>query len=661
MANRIINAPGVDVFERQVPPAIEGVSAEVAGFVGIAERGPDDLSLLATSFPEFTRLYGSFFEGNFLAYAARDFFLRGGRFLYVGRVVGAGAAKASGDIDGFEDSNPTLNVTARWKGEWANNIEIFVPSQSTTLTAGAASGTDELTVTSVGGFQPGDYIKVDDGSVQEYFYVVAVDVATKKLRLHTAIVVVAGFAAGTVVTTTSKHRARTTLRAAYTQGSGMLVLNNTSSLKIGDLIVFYSGTLASHVLVEARVTAVNGYNVQITELNTDIAGAATTVAVDAFCTTLAFNLSVVEGGNVVEVHEYLSLETENKADYVDNRLTGETNPSIYVDAADAGHAAGAFRASIYPTSDILVPSGGLDGVAPTDADYLGTNTLVPNIHGLKMFDVVDAISMIAIPGVTTAAVLKGLNEYVVDRGDSIAIMDAPQAADSIEELKDFRLNTLGVDSSYAALYAPWEIEQDPEIADQTLQLPPSGRIAGIYADVSNTRGVNKAPANELMGDEVIGLVANFSRLDQEQVNELGINLIRIFPGRQIRVYGARTLTGLRDGRQFVSTRRFLNYVKESVQEYAERFVFEPISESLWNEIAGAINQFLRRLWLGGQLFPSTNFQQAAYVKVDRETNPDSVVNAGKVKGVVGVRPAPPAEQIIFEFALFSGGGSTAEL
>jgi len=80
-------SPGVYVEEIAGPRAIEGVSTSTAGFVGMAERGPEGPQFI-TSFLEFQRWYGGYIPDlSYLAYAVQGFFDNGGQRCYISRVV----------------------------------------------------------------------------------------------------------------------------------------------------------------------------------------------------------------------------------------------------------------------------------------------------------------------------------------------------------------------------------------------------------------------------------------------------------------------------------------------------------------------------------------------------------------------------------------------
>lgn len=100
-------APGVYVEEVDTgSKPIEGVSTSTSGFVGLTVRGSTKgLPVLVTSFPDFVRKFGGYlgelklppaFQGHtYLPYAVDGFFTNGGKRLYIMRVPGKGATKAS--------------------------------------------------------------------------------------------------------------------------------------------------------------------------------------------------------------------------------------------------------------------------------------------------------------------------------------------------------------------------------------------------------------------------------------------------------------------------------------------------------------------------------------------------------------------------------------
>jgi hypothetical protein len=240
-------------------------------------------------------------------------------------------------------------------------------------------------------------------------------------------------------------------------------------------------------------------------------------------------------------------------------------------------------------------------------------------------------------------------------GDRVAILDTPPGLNA-QQVKEWRIDKAGYDSKYAALYWPWIKVFDP-LAGQAVFVPPSGHMAGIWARNDDTRGVHKAPANEVVRG-VIALEIQITKGEHDQLNPSGINCIRSFPGRGIRVWGARTISSDASWR-YLNVRRLFNYVEESILEGTQWVVFEPNDQRLWGRVNRTITSFLLRVWRDGALFGATP-QDAFFVKVDAENNPPEVRDAGQLVVEIGIAPVKPAEFVIFRIAQFSGGADLSE-
>ena len=171
--------------------------------------------------------------------------------------------------------------------------------------------------------------------------------------------------------------------------------------------------------------------------------------------------------------------------------------------------------------------------------------------------------------------------------------------------------------------------------------PPSGAIAGIWGRNDDSRGVHKAPANEVVRG-ALALETQITKNEHDLLNPVGINCIRTFPGRGIRIWGARTLSSDPEWR-YINVRRLFNYIAESIMEGTQWSVFEPNDENLWLQLRIAATNFLTRTWREGALFGSTP-EQAFFVKCDSETNPPEVIEAGQVICEIGIAPVKPATE-----------------
>jgi phage tail sheath protein FI len=294
-------------------------------------------------------------------------------------------------------------------------------------------------------------------------------------------------------------------------------------------------------------------------------------------------------------------------------------------------------------------------------DYVGD---VADRTGFGGLEAVEEITMLCVPDLMSAyqqgaidldtvqAVQTSMIAHCELMGDRIAILDPPPGFNA-QQIKEWRVDKARYDSMYAALYWPWVKTMNPDTGLLGL-MPPSGHIAGIWGRNDETRGVHKAPANEIVRG-AIDIEINITRNEHDLLNPEGINVIRAFPGRGIRVWGARTLSSDPAWR-YLNVRRLFNFLEESILNGTNWVVFEPNDQALWAKIRRTIAAFLVMQWRAGALFGATP-DEAFYVKCDSETNPAEGIDAGQVVCEVGVAPVKPAEFVIFRLAQFSGGTS----
>lgn len=183
-------------------------------------------------------------------------------------------------------------------------------------------------------------------------------------------------------------------------------------------------------------------------------------------------------------------------------------------------------------------------------------------------------------------------------------------------------------------------------------IPPSGSVAGIYAQVDRRVGVFAAPANQAV-QEALDLETSLSNADQAALNQAGINCLRAFPGRGIRIWGARTLCQ-NPLWLYVNVRRLFLTVGRSLEQLAASAVFEPNDLSLWIRLSRELNAWLLQLFFQGALKGRTP-EEAFYVKCDAETNPPDVRDRGELVIELGLAPATPGEFIVIRVMASSEG------
>ena len=148
-------------------------------------------------------------------------------------------------------------------------------------------------------------------------------------------------------------------------------------------------------------------------------------------------------------------------------------------------------------------------------------------------------------------------------------------------------------------------------------------MAGVWARTDESRGVWKAPANEVVRG-ALSVATVLTKAEQGELNPIGVNCIRPFGVQGIRIWGARTLSTDTDW-TYVNVRRLFNMIESTIMTGTQYAVFEPNDQALWEGLTRTVSSFLRGLWRDGALFGASE-EQAFYVKCDAETNPQDSID-----------------------------------
>jgi phage tail sheath protein FI len=623
--------PGVYIREVEVTPPAR-LRFDVTGLVGQAERGPLNRPQLLTSWGQYREIFGDFVGFSFLPYAVYGFFSNGGQRCYVVRVAHEGATKAT--ADDFEDQAgaPAIRVEALNAGKWANAVEVSIIAESrgglilTQLAEGIAADQRAARVQSVAGLKPGDAVTLVHRS------------QPKKLTIERV-------ASETKLVTFAESAGR-----EFPAGSSLLGRGFTLSVRY-----WPGGRLALEEVFE---------NLSLDEANP------------------RYFVRVING------------EPE-EPDYVKRVRNGN---SILVRVQDLGRESR--RVSSRPQAGTQFLKGGADGSRdlgmpgdhryytgyddeayfrpiPPDADESTRQALEDTLFGMAGFEAVEEIALVAIPdlivpdlyaatsqverpkaGIVFARVdwseinhepdnLKAGQHAMVwhceKTGDRFAILDSPPGfgPDRVEEWpSNFRVLP---GAKYGALYYPWIKQRALDFDGRELFIPPSGHLAGIYARSENERGLGKAPANEILRG-VVELEYALGDAEQSRLNPAGVNCLRCFPGRGLRVWGARTLCPDPLWR-YVNVRRVSLAIVKTILVRLRSTVFEPNNPQLYARIVATLTLLLNDLFASGALAGSSP-AEAFFVKCDAELNPREVVDRGEVITRIGFAPARPAEFVL---------------
>src|SRR5467141_3605632 len=374
-----------------------------------------------------------------------------------------------------------------------------------------------------------------------------------------------------------------------------------------------------------------------------------------------YRVLALEGGQRGNDREEYDNVTTRKGK--SNVLTAVKTASKLIQLEEIG-TAGALEKVPAPGKVTLQGGGGTMPARVTPDEYVGNSADRTGFAGLEA---VDTVTMLSVPDLMAAyqrgmidseqvkAVQLAMIAHCELMGDRVAILDAPPGLNA-QQIREWRVDKAGYDSKYATLYWSWVKVFDP-LAGQANFVPPAGHMAGIWARSDDTRGVHKAPANEVVRG-AISLELQVTKSEHDLLNPQGINVIRAFPGRGIRVWGARTLSSDPAWR-YINVRRLFNYIEGSILLGTQWVVFEPNDMALWERVKRTISAFLVRVWRDGALFGATP-SEAFYVKCDGEVNTAETIDAGQLIVEIGIAPVKPAEFVVFKIAQFSGGTSLSE-
>jgi phage tail sheath protein FI len=267
-------------------------------------------------------------------------------------------------------------------------------------------------------------------------------------------------------------------------------------------------------------------------------------------------------------------------------------------------------------------------------------------NALQELESLDAVDLICAPDIVggnwatdrVRQMQVAVLQHCERMGDRFAILDSPNlsAAAQIPEILEHRQH---LQSPNAALYFPWiKIESGSYI-------PPCGHIAGVYARSDGDIGPHQAPTNYVL-EGVLDLQFEVSDTQVAALNSesAGVNVLRAFRGRGIRIWGARTLSSDPIW-GYINVRRLFLTAGRWIERNLRDVAFEPNDYKLWVRIERELTAYFQSLFERGALKGSTP-QEGFYVKCDAETNPPEMRDAGKVVTEIGLAPTIPNEFIV---------------
>jgi hypothetical protein len=532
--------------------------------------------------------------------------------------IATGAANARGML--FDsDGNPTALLEAQTPGVWGDALTVFVAQTSL-----AAATTSELPqpptgqasfLTSIVGFSMGTLVQAyQPGVAAQYRYVVATDPGANALVWDTPLVAPLNLSAA-ISFESAEFSVSVRLNGLEKEIFSGLSLNPNSANYVETAISattsnFIQATdMHSHALYAARLP--NPSAPQLNEGVLSFRGGRDGIA------ALTLNDFTGDPGSETK----WGLRTLEDVDQVSIVCC----PDILI---------GPSPAVIYTVPPPVNTNPCLPGLTPPS---IAAQYAPPPVEAAPQFSLSDV-----------AAMQQAMILHCEAMQYRVALLDPPdfgypKQQVSLGEVQTWRNQ---FDSSYAALYFPWVLVSDPLLLNNQIvrRIPPSGHAAGVCAYTDTSVGVWQAPANiELQWAQ--DLTVEITPAMQGFLNPLGINCIRAFRGRGLRIFGARTLSS-DSSWIFLNVRRLMCMIEQAMELALQWAVFEPNNFYLWQKVTLAATTFLNTLWKQGALVGNTA-AQAFFVKCNQQTNPLAATSQGQMLAVIGVAPTQPAEFLIF--------------
>lgn len=545
--------PGVYFEYCDQVPVVRGLRTDIAGFVGLAERGPLNEPVRIESWRQFQSQFGNFLPYGFLAYAVKGFFENGGRTCFIVRVAGRDAAKATCVLKN-KSGKPVIVVNAASEGTWGNKISLA-------LTTRASDKTFSLRLF-CGGSDCESFKDLSINAADQNYFVRIINEGNGLVR-----------------------------------PSRMITVHEAENLFVTDELL--PDTAASGLKNGIGLLA-NGKDGIVSLMVSDLLGSSDLLSSEQRGLNALGRIDAVAIICIPDMH-IAPVPLPPKPPQPKLVPCDPCLPRV-----------------VFPSPAIPID----DPVAEQPPRFSEQDV---------------------------NRIQRTMIEHCEQKKDRVAVIDAPlkpgKRSMTLSEIRTWR-SKLETQRGFGALYYPWIKVIDPltEGNAPVKAVPACGHVAGLYAGTDLTIGVHKAPANaELAWAEDIAVSVN----DEQQavLNPEGINCIRPFPGRGIRVYGVRTLSSDPDWR-FVNVRRLMIMIEEAVDKATQWAVFEPHTVILRQTLVMSVSTFLETLWRSGAL-KGTEPEEAFYVKCDETNNPPDSVDQGRLIVDIGVAPTVPAEFIVF--------------
>ncbi len=381
-----------------------------------------------------------------------------------------------------------------------------------------------------------------------------------------------------------------------------------------------------------------------------------------------FNLLIRDSvSGAIEVFSNLSVNPADPAGrQADRQLEGSQLVRVRAlpAAAPTPHPRPTFPKQIWDDNQPATFSGVTDRA--DDGAWLAASDFVGAVNsdaktGLYALRKTDLFNLLCIPPYKADG---SIDEGIIDEAAgycqarrAMLLIDPPPGWDVVKDAGAGEIKGIGGVTSYAAVFFPRLLQPNPLRDGQEEAFAPCGAVAGVFARTDAQRGVWKAPAGlEAVLSGVPKLAVNVSDGENGQLNPLGVNCLRSFPGAGRVIWGARTREGddrLTSEWKYIPVRRTALFIEESLYRGTQWVVFEPNDEPLWSQIRLNLGAFMQSLFRQGA-FQGTTPLEAYFVRCDATTTTQNDIDRGVVNVIVGFAPLKPAEFVVLRLQQMAG-------
>lgn len=518
-------------------------------------------------------------------------------------------------------------IVASSPGSWGNEVAVRIQRQTiaqTTATGASICGGQRIPVSSVARFVRGTFVRVRQGSLDEYHAVCDIDAVNRTL----------------IIASDDPGRSLGPSFNTPLSGAFSFALNApavTIEALALDVVVLEQGSIVE-TYPQCSPLDVNGWNAQLAQNFSRIAIVSESVPAPSLDPT--------------------AWAADVDAQY----LWGGTDGTRMLAPRDVLNGLATLAQVREPTL-IAIP----DACAPATVGVPVAQAPVPTpssctdqlwLHSSKAAAVAPVAPQVPLqvaeggPGFSesdSAQIAQGLvafcdqgvvpdNAFPPHPSFRFALVDVPNSVDPVGFRGLF-------DAGRAAIHWPWIGVYDPLGAQGQIRfVPPSGHVAGSFAEMDLSVGVFRSAANTQL-EWIVSLASDLDAAAVAVYNNAQVNCIRALPNRGIRIFGARTLSSDSNW-LFIPVRRLISMVESAILSSMQWAVFEPNNASTRALVRRSCTTLLQTLWERGA-FAGTSASRAYQVICDGTNNSQSSQALGQLIVDIALAPVRPAEYIIF--------------